>query len=468
MSRDNYNKLSNDELDFVDDKTAALLLNTPNSARLMLWVMVLFFVAAIGWASWAQIDQVTVGQGKVIPSSQIQVVQNLEGGLVKEILVKEGQLVKKGQQLLLIDDTRFRSDYREREQQVANLTASVLQLSASINSVAVNRDFNIQDWEKSVVLDYGKLTFPPVLEETQPQLTQRQKAEYREDLDNLRNQLSVIDQQVEQKQQDLVEIEARVRNLRQSYQYAKKELDITQPLADEGVVPRIELLKLQRQVNDTRREMTSSELKIPVIKSAIKESMLNRIDVALKFRSEQQEKLNNAQDQLSALVESAVGFEDRVNRTVVVSPVVVSPVTGKIKTLNVNTVGGVIQPGMDIVEIVPTEDTLLVEAKIAPKDIAFLRPNLNAIVKFTAYDFTKYGGLVGELEHISADTTQDEEGNSFYIVRVRTEKTSFGQDADLPIIPGMTASVDIITGKRTVLEYLLKPILSAKTNALKE
>ncbi|HFU0470470.1 TPA: HlyD family type I secretion periplasmic adaptor subunit, partial [Vibrio parahaemolyticus] len=462
-SRDNYNKLSNDELDFVDDKTAALLLNTPNSARLMLWVMVLFFVAAIGWASWAQIDQVTVGQGKVIPSSQIQVVQNLEGGLVKEILVKEGQLVKKGQQLLLIDDTRFRSDYREREQQVANLTASVLQLSASINSVAVNRDFNIQDWEKSVVLDYGKLTFPPVLEETQPQLTQRQKAEYREDLDNLRNQLSVIDQQVEQKQQDLVEIEARVRNLRQSYQYAKKELDITQPLADEGVVPRIELLKLQRQVNDTRREMTSSELKIPVIKSAIKESMLNRIDVALKFRSEQQEKLNNAQDQLSALVESAVGLEDRVNRTVVVSPV-----TGKIKTLNVNTVGGVIQPGMDIVEIVPTEDTLLVEAKIAPKDIAFLRPNLNAIVKFTAYDFTKYGGLVGELEHISADTTQDEEGNSFYIVRVRTEKTSFGQDADLPIIPGMTASVDIITGKRTVLEYLLKPILSAKTNALKE
>ncbi|HHC7218181.1 TPA: HlyD family type I secretion periplasmic adaptor subunit [Vibrio parahaemolyticus] len=463
MSRDNYNKLSNDELDFVDDKTAALLLNTPNSARLMLWVMVLFFVAAIGWASWAQIDQVTVGQGKVIPSSQIQVVQNLEGGLVKEILVKEGQLVKKGQQLLLIDDTRFRSDYREREQQVANLTASVLQLSASINSVAVNRDFNIQDWEKSVVLDYGKLTFPPVLEETQPQLTQRQKAEYREDLDNLRNQLSVIDQQVEQKQQDLVEIEARVRNLRQSYQYAKKELDITQPLADEGVVPRIELLKLQRQVNDTRREMTSSELKIPVIKSAIKESMLNRIDVALKFRSEQQEKLNNAQDQLSALVESAVGLEDRVNRTVVVSPV-----TGKIKTLNVNTVGGVIQPGMDIVEIVPTEDTLLVEAKIAPKDIAFLRPSLNAIVKFTAYDFTKYGGLVGELEHISADTTQDEEGNSFYIVRVRTEKTSFGQDADLPIIPGMTASVDIITGKRTVLEYLLKPILSAKTNALKE
>lgn len=463
MSRDNYSKLSAKELDFVDDKTAALLLNTPNSARFMLWVMVLFFVAAIGWASWAKIDKVTVGQGKVIPSSQIQVVQNLEGGLVKEILVREGQLVEKGQQLLLIDDTRFRSDFREREQQVANLTASVLQISASINSVEVNRDFDPDNWRQSVVLDYGKLTFPPTLEENQPQLTQRQKALYREDLDNLRSQLSVVDQQVQQKQQDLVEIEARVRNLRQSYQYARKELEITQPLADEGVVPRIELLKLQRQVNDTRREMTSSELKIPVLKSALREAMLKRIDAALTFRSDQQEKLNNAQDQLSELVESAVGLEDRVNRTVVNSPV-----TGKIKTLYVNTVGGVIQPGMYIVEIVPTEDTLLVEAKIAPKDIAFLRPNLHAIVKFSAYDFTKYGGLEGELEHISADTTQDDEGTSFYIVRVRTEKTNFGQDADLPIIPGMTASVDIITGKRTVLEYLLEPILKAKTNSLKE
>ncbi|EPO7451926.1 HlyD family type I secretion periplasmic adaptor subunit, partial [Vibrio fluvialis] len=233
--------------------------------------------------------------------------------------------------------------------------------------------------------------------------------------------------------------------------------------ADEGVVPRIELLKLQRQVNDTRRDLTSSELKVPVLKSALRESMLSRIDAALKFRSQQQDALNQTQDKLSAMTESTVGLEDRVNRTVVVSPV-----TGTIKTLYVNTVGGVIQPGMDIVEIVPTEDTLLVEAQIAPQDIAFLRPDLPAIVKFSAYDFTKYGGLEGTLEHISADTSQDEDGNSFYLVRVRTKETSLGHDASLPIIPGMTASVDIITGKRTVLDYLLKPILSAKDNALRE
>ncbi|NOH78439.1 HlyD family type I secretion periplasmic adaptor subunit [Vibrio sp. RE86] len=463
MSKSSYDKLTPNELEYVDDKTAALLLNTPTSARIMLWIMVLFFVLAGLWASWAEIDKVTVGQGKVVPSSQVQVVQNLEGGLVKEILVREGQTVQKGQQLLLIDDTRFRSDYREREQQVANLTASVLQLSASITSVQINEDFSEDNWQNNVQLDFNKLAFPPLLEEVQPDLVARQRAEYRQDLNNLRNQVSLIDQQVKQKQQDLVEIQARVRNLRESHRFAKKELEITRPLAEEGIVPRIELLKLQRQVNDTRRELTSSELKMPVLKSAIRESMLSRIDAAQKFRSEQQEKLNEAQDKLSSLTESTVGLEDRVNRTIVTSPVM-----GTVKTLNVNTVGGVIQPGMDIVEIVPSEDTLLVEAKIAPQDIAFLRPELHTVVKFSAYDFTKYGGLEGTLEHISADTTTDEEGNSFYLVRVRTKETSLDKDNSLPIIPGMTASVDIITGKRTILEYLLKPILSAQTNALKE
>lgn len=463
MGRFGKDQSADGELDFVDDQTAALLLNTPSSARIMLWVMVLFLFIAIAWAAWAQIDKVTVGQGKVVPSSQIQVVQNLEGGLVKQILVREGEQVRKGQQLLLIDDTRFRSDYREREQQVANLTANVLQLSASLASVVVNEAFSENEWQQAVLIDYNKLAFPPSLLAAQPELADRQRAQYRQDLDNLRNQLSVMSQQVKQKQQDLIEIQARVSNLRQSYSYANKELEITQPLADEGVVPRIDLLKLQRQVNDTRRELTSSELKIPVLRSSIRESMLSRIDAALTFRSRQQEALNRAQDQLSAMTESTVGLEDRVNRTVVISPV-----TGTIKTLNVNTVGGVIQPGMDIVEIVPTEDTLLVEAQIAPQDIAFLRPELPAVVKFSAYDFTRYGGLEGTLEHISADTSEDEEGNSFYLVRVRTKQTSFGNEETLPIIPGMTASVDIITGKRSVLDYMLNPILSAKSNALRE
>ncbi|WP_456295001.1 HlyD family type I secretion periplasmic adaptor subunit [Vibrio sp. AK197] len=463
MGKSSYNKLSQQELNYIDDQTAALLLNTPSNARIMLWLVVLFFIAAGVWSSWAEIDKVTAGQGKVVPSSQVQIVQNLEGGLVKEILVREGQHVNKGQQLLLIDDTLFRSDFREREQQVANLRASVYQLSASIDSVAINDNFNEKDWTQNVQIDNSLLVFPQEFEQQRPELVARQKVEYQLDLNNLRNKISQIDQQVKQKQQDLIETRARVSNLKASYQFANRELEITTPLAEEGVVPQIEILKLQRQVNDTKRELTSSELKIPLLLSAIREAMLNRIEAAQRFRSEQQEKLNQVQDKLSALTESAVGLQDRVNRTVVISPV-----TGTVKTLNINTVGGVIQPGMDIVEIVPSEDTLLVEAKIAPQDIAFLRPNLPAVVKFSAYDFTKYGGLSGTLEHISADTTQDEEGNSYYLVRVRTKETSLNHDTSLPIISGMTASVDIITGKRTVMEYLLTPILSAQQNALKE
>ncbi len=463
MSKSSYDRLSPTELDYVDDKTAALLLNTPSSARLMLWIMALFFIAAAAWSSWAQIDKVTVGQGKVVPSSQVQIVQNLEGGLVKEILVREGQQVRKGQQLLLIDDTRFRSDYREREQQVANLRASVYQLSASIDSVAINTVFDEKNWQQNVIIKDKQLVFPDDFAQQRPELVARQNVQYQLDLNNLSNKISQIDQQVKQKQQELLETRARVDNLKASYSFARRELEITEPLAKDGVVPQIDLLKLQRQANDTRRELTSSELKIPQLVSTIREAMLNRIEAAQKFRSEQQEKLNQVQDKLSSLTESAVGLEDRVNRTVVLSPV-----TGTVKTLNINTVGGVIQPGMDIVEIVPSEDTLLVEAKIAPQDIAFLRPNLPAIVKFSAYNFTKYGGLSGTLEHISADTSQDDEGNSYYLVRVRTQDTTLNHDSSLPIISGMTASVDIITGKRTVMEYLMTPILSAKQNALKE
>ena len=463
MNKDKPQRLSAKELDFLDDKTTALLLNTPTNGRILLWVIVLFMVCATIWASWAQIDKVTVGSGKVIPSSQLQIVQNLEGGLVKEMLVKEGQTVQKNQQLLLIDDTRFRSDFREREQEVMNLSAEATRLTAEIASITIDKNKTRTNWRKSIVIDDTQLAYDEAFKQANPTLVHRHQAEYRDRLNSVKNQITVFDQQINQKERDLVELNARVRNLKRSYDFANKELSITKPLADEGVVPRIELLKLQRQVNDTQRELVSTELKIPTLNAAIKEVVFKRIEIALKFRSEQQEELNNIKDKLSSLTESKVGLEDRVNRTTVLSPV-----TGTIKKIHVNTVGGVIQPGMDLIEIVPTEDNLLVEAKIAPQDIAFLRPDLPAIVKFSAYDFTRYGGLNGVLEHISADTIQDEEGNSFYLVRIRTEQNSFGNDKTMPIIPGMTASVDIITGKRTILDYLLKPIIQAQKTALRE
>lgn len=452
-----------EHLDYIDDKTAALLLNAPKSARILLWTIALFLIAAAIWASQAQLDKVTVGQGKVIPSSQLQVVQNLEGGLVKELLVKEGDTVARGQRLILIDDTLFRSDFREREQELNGLRADEIRIRALLESVQINDTAALEEWRDSIILNRQPLQVPSDLTAARPGLVNQAQASYQEQLSNIQNQLYVTAQKIRQKEQELIELESRIDNLEQSLAFAEEELNITRPLAEEGVVPQIDLIKLQRQLNDTQRELSSAQLSLPSVVSSMREAVFQRLDVALTFRTEQQETLNQVEQQIASMTEGKVSLQDRVARTVVTSPV-----DGTVKKLHVNTVGGVIQPGMDIIEIVPSEDNLLIEAKIAPQDIAFLRPGLEAVVKFSAYDFTVYGGLNGQLETISADTIQDEEGNSFYLVKVRTEKNNIGDAETLPIIPGMTASVDIITGKRSVLDYLINPIVRAQNTALRE
>ncbi|OOF21077.1 hemolysin secretion protein D [Salinivibrio sp. IB574] len=452
-----------EHLDYIDDKTAALLLNAPKSARILLWTIALFLIAAAIWASQAQLDKVTVGQGKVIPSSQLQVVQNLEGGLVKELLVKEGDKVVRGQRLILIDDTLFRSDFREREQELNGLRADEIRIRALLESVQINDTAALEEWRDSIILNRQPLQVPSDLAAARPGLVNQAQASYQEQLSNIQNQLYVTAQKIRQKEQELIELESRIDNLEQSLAFAQEELNITRPLAEEGVVPQIDLIKLQRQLNDTQRELSSAQLSLPSMVSSMREAVFQRLDVALTFRTEQQETLNQVEQQIASMTEGKVSLQDRVARTVVTSPV-----DGTVKKLHVNTVGGVIQPGMDIIEIVPSEDNLLIEAKIAPQDIAFLRPGLEAVVKFSAYDFTVYGGLNGQLETISADTIQDEEGNSFYLVKVRTEKNNIGDAETLPIIPGMTASVDIITGKRSVLDYLINPIVRAQNTALRE
>lgn len=455
--------VSKEHMDFVDDKSTALLLNTPKSARIILWIIATFFALAVIWVSIAKIDKVTTGTGKVIPSSQMQVVQNLEGGIVKEMLVKEGQSVEKGQKLLLIDDTLFLSNYREKSQDLASLKADSIRLRQIIKSIIISNDAT--NWQEKVQLQIAPLSFDIEFSEKHPNLITQQRNEYRDVMANLQNQLNVTGQQIKQKQQEMNETRTRISILASNYQIIQREYGMTKPLADEGVVPEIEILQLQRSMNDSRKELTSARMKLPVIESEIQEATYKYTNIASDFVAKTQQELSDVSNKLSSMVESQVGLEDKVSRTIVTSPV-----KGTIQKIHINTIGGVIQPGMDLIEIVPTEDTLLIETKIAPQDIGFLHPGLKAIVKFTAYDFTNYGGLTGTLETISADTIQDEEGNSFYQVRIRTEQSEL-KDAngkDLPIIPGMTASTDIITGKRTILDYLLKPILKAQQTALRE
>jgi type I secretion membrane fusion protein, HlyD family len=456
-------ELNQKQLDLLDDASAAVLLTTPRRARALLWACFVFFVFAIIWASWAELDEVTRGEGKVIPSKQLQVIQNLEGGIVKNIFVREGEQVENGQELLQIDDTRFRSDFREKQQELVGLQGDVARLRAELTSISVNNDTTLP-WREQVLIKETPIVFPDGYEKVFPENVIRQHNSLKVNLNDLNNQLVIMGQQIEQKENEILEINNKIRTLIRSVGFAGREVEINRPLVKEGIVSQVDLLKMQRQLNDMQGELENARLLLPKQDSLLREAILKRKDVALKFRVDAQKEMEDKQSRISQLTEGQVGLKDRVSRTSVTSPV-----KGTIKRLKVNTVGGVVQPGMDIVEIVPTEDTLLIEAKVLPKDIAFLRPGLKAIVKFSAYDFTIYGGLEGKLEQISADSIQDEKGNSFYLVRVRTDRSFLGSSsAPLPIIPGMMATVDIVTGKKSVLKYLMKPILRAKQSALRE
>ena len=249
-----------------------------------------------------------------------------------------------------------------------------------------------------------------------------------------------------------------------SYALLKQELDMSEPLAAEGAISEVEILRLKRSTNDLRGELEATRLAIPRIQSELEE-MHNKIeDLDISFRTQARSELNELQAELSGVEETLHSQEDRVTRTVVRSPV-----RGEVKQIKVSTIGGVIQPGMDLLEIVPLEGTLLVEAHVRPADIAFLRPDQDAQVKLTAYDYAIYGGIPAKLEHISADTITDERGDSFFLIRVRTDRNYLGPaENPLKIIAGMTAVVDVMTGKKTVLDYLLKPVLRAREMALRE
>ncbi|WP_394205707.1 HlyD family type I secretion periplasmic adaptor subunit [Shewanella waksmanii] len=455
--------LTTKDLDMVDDVYGAMMTDAPTSHRLIIWALFALAVCFTLWAYFAELDQVTTGMGKVIPSSQVQVIQSLDGGIMQELYVQEGMVVTKGQPLVRIDDTRFRSDFAQQEQEVDSLQANVIRLRAELNSITISD--MAADWRQQVKIAKIPLQFPSALIQEQPDLTRRQSEEYTGRLDNLSNQLEILARQIQQRQQETQELASKISTLTTSFQLVSRELELTRPLAEKGIVPEVELLKLERTVNDIRGELATLRLLRPKVKASQDEAILKRREAVFVFAADARTQLNDMQTRLSRMNEAQVGAQDKVSKAEIVSPV-----NGTIKTVHINTLGGVVQPGVDIIEIVPSEDQLLIETKIIPKDIAFLHPGLPAVVKVTAYDFTRYGGLNGVVEHISADTTQDEEGNSFYLVRVRTELSSLTKDdgTQMPIIPGMLTSVDVITGQRSVLEYILNPILRAKDTALRE
>ncbi|KNC17382.1 MULTISPECIES: HlyD family type I secretion periplasmic adaptor subunit [Pseudomonas] len=423
----------------------ALIDDAPRIVRLTIWGVIAFFVFLLAWAHFAVIDEVTKGDGKAIPSSRIQKIQNLEGGIVAQIYVKEGQIVEAGAPLIRLDDTRFASNVGETEADRVAMELRVERLSAEVE----NRPLNITAQARKSV----------------PSQAANEESLYMSRRQQLADEVGGLQQQLVQRQQELREFTSKAEQYRNSLNLLRQEISMSEPLVARGAISPVEVLRLRRSEVETRGMLDGTTLAVPRAQAAIGEVQRKIDETRGKFRSEALTQLNEARTDLAKTQATAKGLEDRVSRTMVTSPV-----RGIVKQVLVNTVGGVIQPGSDMAEIVPLDDSLLVEARIRPQDIAFLHPGQKAMIKFTAYDYTIYGGLEGTLEQIGADTVQDEEKkNTFYLIKLRTNKSHLGSDEKpLLIIPGMVASVDIITGKKSVLSYLLKPIIKSRAEALHE
>lgn len=407
--------------------------------RAALIVLLLLIV----WASLAHVDEVTKGDGKVIPSRQLQLVQSLDGGVVSEILVKEGQVVEKDQLLLKIDETRATSGVRESAAQGFALRARQARLRALAEDAAFK---------------------PPAVSpdnDEERRIVDEEKRLYETRLSELNTMIGINQQQLAQRQQELTEMRSRKASADRSLELSQQELAKTRPLLASGAVSEVDILRLEREVSRARGDSEQSAAQIARVQAAIGEATRKIQETELNFRNEARKDLAETLGKLNALTEGAVALSDKVDKSQIKSPV-----RGRVQRLLANTVGGVVQPGKDIVEIVPLDDALVLEAKVMPKDIAFIHPGQTANVKFSAYDFSIYGGLSAVVENISPDTVVDERGNAFYLVRVRTHQSNLSEK--LPIIPGMTAEVDILTGNKTVMSYLLKPVLKAKAYALRE
>ncbi len=413
-------------------------------SHLILWMTVLLISILGVWANYATLDEVTRGTGKVIPSQHVQVVQDLEGGIVSEILVKEGSVVQAGQVLLRIEDSRFTSSYRESQVKSSALQAKIARLAAEVEGKPFKLPTSLKPEEKELFVSELAL------------------AQSRQIV--LQTNIDILNQQKNQKKQEITELKSKVKQLQQSYELADKELKITEPLVQKGVMSEVDLLRLRREISTLAGELEAIQLSIPRTEATVIETDHKIEELKVNFKTIALTELNDAKAQLSSTSESNVALKDRVTRTAVRSPV-----KGTVKQLKVTTIGGVVQPGMDLVEIVPLEDSLLVEAQIRPSDIAFLHPGQEVTVKFTAYDFSIFGGLKATLQQISADTIVNDRGEPFFLIKVRTERNYLGaKNKRLPIIPGMTVMVDILTGKKTLLTYLLKPIRKAQEMALRE
>ena len=426
----------------------------PGSTSKILFLLISgIFTIFLIWAAFAEIDELARGNGKVIPTDKIQTVQSLDGGIISEILIKEGDIVKFDDPLMKIDTTRFQATLEESKQEYLSL-------------LAVKARFEIES-RIDIDNDLPKIEFDAKVLEDDSKYNINEKLLLENRFRELKSSINVLKSQENQKIQELREIESTIRKLSDSLGFIEEQRKTIRKLVERGVKSNFDLLNIEKEYNQTKGDLQTAKLSISRSNYAINEAQ-NKIKEKINiFKSEASNELQKAVSQINRFEAKLVGDRDKVAKTTITSPV-----DGIIKQLNFNTIGGVVQSGIDLIEIVPLSDALVVEAKIDPKDIAFINPSQKAIIKITAYDFAIYGGLDAKIVEISADTIVDKEskeGKSYYRVLVKTDKNYLERKGKrLPIIPGMVATVDIVTGKKTILDFILKPILKVRQDSLHE
>jgi len=437
-------KFNDSDMVYMQSLSAAVVQRSPKYLLLMVSIFGLVVFVAVLWMAWAEIDVVVRGNGKVIPARQVQRIQSLEGGIISEILVHEGDVVKANQPVIKISDVAFSSSFEENRLSYYELRAK----SARLKAEAYGGEFE-RDEEVATV---------------SPKLLKSELSLFESNRQQLHQTLSIYEEQVSQQQSTLEELLSKERQLRRSLELFRKELKIKKSLVQRGIISEVEYLQLQQREAEAEGELEGVVISVPRIRSTVKESQRKLEQARLDFSNKAKRELNEISAEISRIAETQTALKDRVSRTILRSPV-----NGVVQRLYANTIGGVVTPGSEIMEIVPRDDALLVEVHIKPADIAYINVGQETRLKFTAYDFAIHGSLKGSVTFVSADTITNEDGTSFYVARVRPEKPYLGHKSNPMLIKvGMASEADIITDKKTILAYLLKPINRGLGKALQE
>ncbi|WP_111493554.1 HlyD family type I secretion periplasmic adaptor subunit [Marinobacter bohaiensis] len=416
-------------------------------ARKVIWLIGALVISSIAWSAFAAIDEVVKGQGKLVPSASVQRVQSLDGGILRQLHVREGQTVEKGQLLVTLDETRARASYAEALARENALEARRNRLLLELEAVAG-----------------GGFESTPLTDASLEKLG-GEAAGYRANLAQLQGRINSAREKIVQQRRGYSEALQKSQTLKRSLALLRDEIEITADAVDQGALSAAELRKLKRDRVSLEGQIEALDYEIGRLESTIAEAEQARGSLFQEFRARAQSDLSDTTAELARVREQLAGLNSQLQQTRLYAGM-----AGTVKAIDVTSIGGVIRPGETILDIVPEGDQLFVETRIAPRDIAHIHEGDDAIIKLSAYDFVIYGGIRGRVEHISPDALTNEDDESYYLAHVVGDSGDWGAASwqGKPLIPGMQAQVDILAGKKTILQYWLKPLLRAQAEAMRE